>query len=81
MKETIKTKAELKKEIEELKKRQEERPIHFSKKELQAFIKKEVEDNLRVEINESIGSYGSPDTKSIETSWGDTDVYESCSFE
>jgi len=69
---------ELEKEIEDNTK------LIFTKKELQEFIKKEVEANLRVEIKES-DSYqyggGYKSSKSIETSWGESDIYESGSFD
>jgi len=82
------SKQDLRDEIKKLKtesvKRDENQKLLFTKKELQDFIKKEIEENLIVEVKEH-DSYqyggGYKTSKSIGVFWGDTSVYESTSFE
>jgi len=70
--------------VSELEKELENQKLTFTKKELQEFIKKEVLENLIVEVKEG-DSYqyggGYKPYKEIGVFWGDEQVYTSTSFE
>jgi len=75
---------EIKKLKEEAKNKEDQTLLIFTKKELQEFIKKEVQDNLVVEVNAG-ESYkyggGYQAYKTINVFWNGVEVSESTSFE
>jgi len=80
----METKQDLKDKIKKLEQELDNQKISFTKKELQEFIKKEVIDNLVVEVKEG-ESYqyggGYKPHKTVGVFWGEEQVYESTSFE
>lgn len=70
--------------VSELEKELGNQKISFTKKELQEFIKKEVIDNIKVEVRED-ESYqyggGYKPYKEIGVFWGDDLIHTSTSFE
>ena len=84
----METKQELRDKVSKLKKEVKEKEdnaiLSFTKTELKEFIKKEILANLIVEVKEG-DSYqyggGYKATKTVGVFWGDEQVYESTSFE
>jgi len=78
------SKQDLLDKVSELEKELENQKLTFTKKELQEFIKKEVVDNLIVEVKEGESyqySGGYKAHKEIGVFWGDEQVYTSTTFE
>jgi len=78
------SKKDLAEKVAKLEEELDNQKLTFTKKELQDFIKKEVVDNLIVEVKEG-ESYqyggGYKSYKEIGVFWGDEPVYTSMSFE